>query len=224
MPHSQQAPPPVLDAAAELGTDADAAVERIPAPPALVMLYCGVCTFPPEYCEFGSHVTRCKTWLAETHPDVYPKYYSEDALTSKVGTLSLEAQSKLEKDTAKKEAKAEAKADAEAKKKQAAKVTIKRIERTKRKHVTSIHGLEAFGVDLKKAAKLFAQRFATGSSVTKNAQGLDEIVVQGDVSDEVLEMIEDASSGSGGASLSILKEVPAGNVTLVEEKKKKKDE
>lgn len=41
-----------------------------------------------------------------------------DALTSKVGTLSLEAQSKLEKDTAKKEAKAEAKADAEAKKRQ----------------------------------------------------------------------------------------------------------
>jgi density-regulated protein len=33
-------------------------------------------------------------------------------------------------------------------------------------------------VDLKKAAKLFAQKFATGSSVTKNAQGLDEIVVQ----------------------------------------------
>ena len=41
-----------------------------------------------------------------------------DALTSKVGTLSLEAQTKLEKDTAKKEAKAEAKAEAEAKKKQ----------------------------------------------------------------------------------------------------------
>jgi translation initiation factor 1 (eIF-1/SUI1) len=33
-------------------------------------------------------------------------------------------------------------------------------------------------VDLKKAAKLFAQKFATGASVTKNAQGFDEIVVQ----------------------------------------------
>lgn len=42
-----------------------------------------------------------------------------DALSAKVGTLSLEAQTKLEKDTAKKEAKAEAKADAEAKRKQA---------------------------------------------------------------------------------------------------------
>ena len=104
-----------------------------------------VCTFPPEYCEFGSSLTRCKEWLNESHPDLYPKYYSDgaflrcswcsvtcpsvprdsshdrsfasEALQAKVGTLSLEAQTKLEKETAKKEAKAEAKADAEKKKK-----------------------------------------------------------------------------------------------------------
>lgn len=40
-----------------------------------------------------------------------------EALQAKLGTLSLEAQTKLEKDTAKKEAKAEAKADAALKKK-----------------------------------------------------------------------------------------------------------
>jgi hypothetical protein len=40
-----------------------------------------------------------------------------EALRTKLGTLSLEAQSKLEKDSAKKEAKAEAKADAALKKK-----------------------------------------------------------------------------------------------------------
>lgn len=72
----------------------------------------------------------------------------------------------LEKDTAKKEAKAEAKALAEAKKKevckllpvrppcvlnrsQASTVTIKRIQRNKNKYVTSIHGLEAFGMSCK---------------------------------------------------------------------------
>lgn len=92
-------------------------------------------------------------------------------------------------------------------------VIIKRIERTKRKHVTSIHGLEAFDIDLKKAAKQLAGRFATGASVTKNAQGQDEIVVQGDVAGEVVEMIE---KGEG-----ILKGVPEGNVEVVEEKKKK---
>ena len=40
-----------------------------------------------------------------------------EALQAKMGTLSLEAQNKLEEDTAKKEAKAEAKADAAKKKK-----------------------------------------------------------------------------------------------------------
>ena len=42
---------------------------------------------------------------------------SEEALRAKLGTISLEAQSKLEQDTAKKEAKADAKADAARKKK-----------------------------------------------------------------------------------------------------------
>jgi density-regulated protein len=69
------------------------------------------------------------------------------------------------------------------------------------------------GIDLKKAAKQFSSRFATGSSVTKNAQGLDEIVVQGDVSGEVVEMIE---AGTG-----VLKGIPADNVDVVEVKKKK---
>ena len=46
-------------------------------------------------------------------------------------------------------------------------------------------------IDLKKTAKFFAQKFATGASVTKNPQGHDEIVVQGDVSGDIVEMIED---------------------------------
>ncbi|KAL0581421.1 Translation machinery-associated protein 22 [Marasmius crinis-equi] len=195
---------------AETTTEAQPAAE--PRPPVEV-LYCAVCTFPPEYCEFGSSLTRCKTWLQENHPSLFEKYYSEEALQSKVGTLSLEAQSKLEKDTAKKEAKAEAKADAALKKKLASPITIKRIERNKRKHVTAIHGLEAFEIDLKKAAKQFASKFATGASVTKNPQGQDEIVIQGDVSDEVLEMIEEG--------VGILKGIPADNVEIKEDKKKK---
>lgn len=84
---------------------------------------------------------------------------------------------------------------------------IKRIERTKRKFITGVHGLEAFGtslpfpffavltsevdIDLKKAAKLFANKFATGASVSKNPQGEDEIFIQGDVADEVEDMILD---------------------------------
>jgi len=110
--------------------------------------------------------------------------------------------------------------------------------------VTSVRGLEAFGmiarlriprsiitlgigVDLKKAAKLFAQRFATGGSVTKNAAGIDEIVVQGDVSQEIYDMIAEANenSGDGGKGgkkgLDVLKGVLIDNIEMVEEKRKK---
>ncbi|KAF8806204.1 density-regulated protein DRP1 [Phlegmacium glaucopus] len=212
---------PSRPAAAESEATAASSSSQPPEPvkeptPPLQVFYCAICSFPLEYCEFGSSLTRCKEWLKEEHPDQFDKYYSDEALQAKIGTLSLEAQTKLEKEAAKKEAKAEAKADAALKKKLASQVTIKRIERTKRKHVTAIHGLEAFSIDLKKAAKQLAGRFATGASVTKNAQGFDEIVVQGDVSDEIMEMLE---KGEG-----VLKGVPIANVEIVEDKKKKSGE
>jgi translation initiation factor 1 (eIF-1/SUI1) len=68
-------------------------------------------------------------------------------------------------------------------------VTIKRVERTKRKCTIVVAGLEACDVDLKKAAKLFATKFACGSSVTKNPAGFDEIVIQGDLQDDVFALI-----------------------------------
>lgn len=70
------------------------------------------------------------------------------------------------------------------------------------------------GIDLKKAAKQFAQKFATGASVTKNMQGLDEVVVQGDVSEEIQELLE--------GQVGVLKGVDADKIVLVEEKTKKK--
>lgn len=80
---------------------------------------------------------------------------------------------------------------------------------------------------MKKAAKLFAQRFATGGSVIKNAAGIDEIVVQGDVSQEIYDMIVEANdaSGEGGKGgkkgLDVLKGVLVDNIEMVEEKRKK---
>jgi hypothetical protein len=50
-------------------------------------------------------------------PYLSAKIFCAEAVQAKLGTLSLEAQSKLEKETAKKEAKADAKADAALKKK-----------------------------------------------------------------------------------------------------------
>lgn len=49
----------------------------------------------------------------------------------------------------------------------------------------SIHNIFITDIDLKVAAKFFGTRFACGSSVT----GDDEIVIQGDVKDDLFDVI-----------------------------------
>ncbi len=72
-------------------------------------------------------------------------------------------------------------------------------------------GLEAFGLDLKKLAKEFGKKFATGASVTKTPSGGEEIVVQGDVSPEIEEYL-----------LEKYKDIPEDNIELIDDKAKKK--
>jgi density-regulated protein len=60
-------------------------------------------------------------------------------------------------------------------------------------------------------AKELGKKFATGSSVTKTPSGAEEIVVQGDVSDEMRDFIVEKYPV-----------VPEDNIELVDDKKKKK--
>ena len=135
-----------------------------------------------------------------------------DALEAATSSLSVDARKRAEKDAHKKALKAEAAEAKQAATIATSKVIIKRVERTKRKYVTAVSGLEAFGLDSKKMAKDFGKKFATGSGVTKLASGGEEIIVQGDVSDEIEEFLLDN-----------YKVIPEDNIQLVEDKKKKKD-
>ena len=131
-----------------------------------------------------------------------------------MSNLSVAAQEKAAKAEAaaeKRAEKEEQKAEREAIKKASSRITLKRVERARRKHVIIVTGLETFGLDLKKVAKDLGKKFACGSSVTKSAAGQDEIVVQGDLSDDILEYIEEKYP-----------DVPVDNIDQVEDKKKKK--
>jgi density-regulated protein len=180
------------------------------APPRKVV-YCGVCTLPPEYCEFGGTTKKCEEWLAKAHPDLHKQIYSEEVIQAGLAALSVEAQKRAEKDATKKAAKAEAAEQREAERKADAMVYIKRVERQKRKYVTVVIGLEQHGLDLKKMAKEFGKKFATGSSVTKTPSGGEEITVQGDVSDDMFDYLEEKYEGV----------IPEDNIECIEEKKKK---
>ncbi|GJN73107.1 density-regulated protein DRP1 [Purpureocillium lilacinum] len=164
-----------------------------------------------QYCEYGGTVRKCQEWLESHHKEMYDRIWSAEALEAATASLSVEAQKRAAKDAQKKTAKAEAAEAKQADKLAKSVVTIKRIERNKKKFVTAVIGLEAFGLELKKVAKDLGKKFATGSSVTKVPSGGEEIVVQGDVSEEVEEFL-----------LEKYKEIPEDNIELVDDKKKKK--
>lgn len=64
-------------------------------------------------------------------------------------------------------------------------ICLSRAPRGKKKSVTVITGLASSGIDLKAAAKFLATKFACGASVT----GDDEIVIQGDVKDDLFDVL-----------------------------------
>eukprot|EP01018_Ginkgo_biloba_P013579 Gb_11239 [translate_table: standard] len=43
------------------------------------VLYCSVCSLPAEYCEFGPDFEKCKPWLIENAPHLYPDLAKEAA-------------------------------------------------------------------------------------------------------------------------------------------------
>lgn len=186
------------------------------------VVYCGVCTYPPEYCEFSGKLKRCKIWLQENHAELYEKLYSgEDAevegVSGKLAESSIgeKREEKLEKDLLKMQAKQENREQRELAKKLSSKIIIRREARTKRKSIVAISGLEVFEIDMKKLAKTFASKFATGCSVSKNAEKKDEIVIQGDVMEEVENYLHSILAEKG------LKDVKVEVVDGAAKKKKK---
>ncbi|KAL4789195.1 translation initiation factor SUI1 [Aspergillus venezuelensis] len=182
-------------------------------PKARHVTYCGVCTLPPEYCEFGGTAKKCQEWLKDEDPELYQRLYSDaEAISANLSTLSVSVQERAAKDAAKKEAKAAAAEARDAERRATSKVQIKRVERNKRKHVSVVIGLEVYGLENKKVAKDLGKKFATGSSVTKSASGIEEITVQGDVCEDIKEWLLE----------NFEKSIAESNIEIIEDKKKKK--
>ena len=141
----------------------------------LTVIYCGNCSLPIEYCEYHPDHDKCKTWLEKNLPDEFEKISVDD----KPEEENTEKK-KQQKRGGKGIIKARSKKDSGPKQ-----VMLARAPRGKKKSVTVVTGLSSFNIDLKVAAKFFGTKFACGSSVT----GEDEIVIQGDVKDELFDVI-----------------------------------
>ena len=94
----------------------------------LDILFCSICHAPVEYCDYSSAPAECKSWLAANYPDEYKNLYGDIP----EGTLEQPA------------GEAPVKKGKPAKSSKPAKVVITVIERTKRKRITQIRGLDRF--------------------------------------------------------------------------------
>jgi len=75
------------------------------------------------------------------------------------------------------------------KKSKALEILIERSVRNKRKCITSVTGLDVFGIKLAEAAKLMGKKFASGCSVVKHPTGVSMIETQGDFQYEIAELV-----------------------------------
>jgi len=170
----------------------------------IVVPYCGECSMPIEYCEFYSNAAKCNEWLMKHLPDEFAKRLKLTEGETRAadapkggeagsgggadagvgggeggGAAGGEEEKKRQKRGGKGVIKTKKKVEKERH------IQLSRQARGKKKSVTVIQGLATFDIDLKDASKLFGHKFACGSSVT----GEDEIVIQGDVKDDLYDLI-----------------------------------
>jgi len=149
---------------------------------------------PVEYCSYSANPEKCKQWLESHLPEMFASMYASEAPEANAaednqsaGAAAADLDGKKSAGRQKRGGKGSAVPGASKKQpaKQQQRICISRAPRGKNKFVTVITGLTTCEIDLKAASKLFAQKFACGSSVT----GGDEIVIQGDVKDDLIDLI-----------------------------------
>jgi len=157
------------------------------------VLYCGVCGLPAEFCEFGTNFEKCKPWLLQNCPDLYPqlneegKKEEEEESKDKEGKSSKRGGKALQKPE--KDGDVQLLPGGKVKKAEKPIVYLSRVQRNKKKYITVVSGLDKFGIKLTDAARVFAKKFSCGASVIKGAE--EEIDVQGDIIDEMVDFLEE---------------------------------
>ncbi|KAI4901057.1 hypothetical protein NFI96_034325 [Prochilodus magdalenae] len=155
----------------------------------LKVLYCGVCSLPTEYCEYMPEPAKCRQWLEKHFPDVFAKVTLGNVPKKETGggEGSVEVPAAAEEEEKKKQKRGGRGQIKQKKKTVPQKVTIAKIPRAKKKYVTRVCGLATFDIDLKEAQRFFAQKFSCGASVTAE----DEIIIQGDFTDDIIDVIQE---------------------------------
>ncbi|XP_040369442.1 density-regulated protein isoform X3 [Rosa chinensis] len=167
------------------------------------VLYCAVCSLPAEYCEFGPDFEKCKPWLVQNAPELYPDLVRDatakeaDRVADQLNATGISfgsgdgATASSGGGTSAPKEEVKRLPGGKVKKKEKLEVIIEKVTRNKRKCITTVKGLELFGVKLSDASKKLGKKFATGASVVKGPTEKDQIDVQGDIFYDIVEFITD---------------------------------
>ncbi|XP_059657036.1 translation machinery-associated protein 22-like [Cornus florida] len=168
-------------------------------PQPVQVLYCPVCSLPAEYCEFGPDFEKCKPWLINNAPELYP-----DLLKGAIGKEADKVSERLKsvgissvgRDRAAPSGESSSKQEevkrlpgGKVKKKDKQEVVIEKLVRNKRKCITTVKGLDLFGIKLSDASKKLGKKFASGASIVKGPTEKEQIDVQGDIAYDIVEFI-----------------------------------
>ncbi|XVE53893.1 hypothetical protein DITRI_Ditri03aG0038500 [Diplodiscus trichospermus] len=171
-------------------------------PQAVKVLYCPVCSLPAEYCEFGPEFEKCKPWLINNAPELYPHLLKEadekeaEKVSEQLQSVGISsgadraASSAQPRDTSSaKQEEVKRLPGGKIKKKEKQEVVIEKVVRNRRKCITIVKGLDLFGIKLTDASKKLGKKFATGASVVKGPTDKEQIDVQGDIAYDIVEFI-----------------------------------
>ncbi|XWS26417.1 hypothetical protein CRYUN_Cryun26dG0030700 [Craigia yunnanensis] len=170
-------------------------------PQPVKVLYCPICSLPAEYCEFGPDFEKCKPWLINNAPELYPHLLKEanekeaEKVSEQLQSVGISsgadgaASAAQPGDTSSSKQEVKRLPGGKIKKKEKQEVVIEKVVRNRRKCITIVRGLDLFGIKLSDASKKLGKKFATGASVVKGPTEKEQIDVQGDISYDIVEFI-----------------------------------
>ncbi|CAD2217167.1 Translation initiation factor SUI1, putative [Angomonas deanei] len=143
--------------------------------PAVSVLYCPICTFPAEMCEFSGMMEKCRPWLQEHAAELAEA--EEKGRRRRILTEKDRLEAMLEGRGVKKALERV--------------VLLTAAVRTGKRMTTSIYGMDLFGFNLKDISKEWRKTFSSGGGVRAAAEGetQDCVDIQGNVVDQLAELL-----------------------------------
>ncbi|RNF21664.1 hypothetical protein TcG_02755 [Trypanosoma cruzi] len=159
------------------------------------VLYCPICTFPAELCEYSGMYEQCRPWLLEHAKELAE---AEERGRKRRALTERERLERLVQGRGTKKAIERI-------------VLVEVTQRKGRKMTTSVKGLDLFGFNLKDLSREWKKLFSCGAGVTSSEElKQSSIDIQGNVAAQLIEMLPERYN------------IPKGAIYQMEDKKKVK--